>query len=397
MSKRYTLGHEPLDPGTLDRRGFLQLGAVASAAVAISRLGAQEAAKPAAPAPPPPVTTNVAEALKVPRTAQSMPGLYPGKVVKVHAPCLSEKDGEAVYRMLCDSLMALTGDKKAKQAWRRFVTPKDVVGLKVNPISPLVANNVLLLQAVVRGLKEAGMPLDRIVIWDRRPEQMKAVGITPEAFPGVCIEGTELKGPNDDYWDEKGRLWSEDWIDREALAYACSLEGKYDKQTLAAMVNEGTTSYFTRLVTRRCTKLINLPTLKNAGATVTCCMKNLTYGALSNTARLHKIWSRSIAEGCAFPALRDKLVLNIVDGTQACYDGGPAPQAGTVYRPNLLLLGTDPVAVDAICHEYIVAERIARGVQKTDNPRYREFLKLGAEFQLGVAEREKIQLIERKA
>ncbi len=396
MSKRYTLGHEPVEPGTFDRRDFLKLGAVASAAVAVSRLGAQET-KPAPATPPPPVTTNIADALKVPRTASSMPGLYPGKVVKMHAPCLSEKDGEAVYRTLCDGLMALTGEKKAKKAWQRFVTPKDIVGLKVNPISPLVANNPLLVQAVVRGLKEAGLPAERIVIWDRRPEQMKAVGITKEAFPGVCIEGTELVGPNGDYYDANGRLWSEDWIDREALAYECSLTMKHDKELMAAMVNEGTTSYFTRLVTRRCTKLINLPTLKNAGANVTTCMKNLTYGSLSNTARLHKIWSRSIAEGCAFPALRDKLVLNIVDGTQACYDGGPAPTAATVYRPNLLLLGTDPVAVDTICYEYMIAERIARGVQKADNPRSREFLNLAAGFGLGITDRAKIQLTDLKA
>jgi len=46
----------------------------------------------------------------------------------------------------------------------------------------------------------------------------------------------------------------------------------------------------------------------------TCCLKNLSYGSISNTSRLHKLWMHSVAEPCAFPVLRDKVVLNVVDG-----------------------------------------------------------------------------------
>ena len=93
------------------------------------------------------------------------------------------------------------------------------------------------------------------------------------------------------------------------------------------MINEGKSSYFTKIVTETVTKIVNVPILKNAGATATCCLKTLSYGALSNTSRLHKLWMKSVAEPCAFPVLRDKVVLNIVDGLQACYDGGPGPSA----------------------------------------------------------------------
>src|SRR4030067_1084007 len=74
------------------------------------------------------------------------------------------------------------------------------------------------------------------------------------------------------------------------------------------MINEGKSSYFTKIVTETVTKIVNVPILKNAGATTTCCLKNLSYGALSNTSRLHKLWMQSVAEPCAFPVLRDKVV-----------------------------------------------------------------------------------------
>ena len=117
------------------------------------------------------------------------------------------------------------------------------------------------------------------------------------------------------------------------------------------MINEGKSSYFTKIVTETVTKIVNVPILKNAGATTTCCLKNLSYGSLSNTSRLHKLWMKSVAEPCAFPVLRDKVVLNIVDGLQACYDGGPGANPKFIYDANVLLFGTDPVAVDAVAHD----------------------------------------------
>jgi uncharacterized protein (DUF362 family) len=160
------------------------------------------------------------------------------------------------------------------------------------------------------------------------------------------------------------------------------------------MVNEGKESYFTRIVTRRCSKIINVPILKNAGPTVTLCLKNLTYGSLSNTSRLHKLWNKSVVEPCSFPVLRDKVVLNIADGLQACYDGGPGADARYIWDANLMLFGTDRVAVDIVAHEFIVKERIKRGVQQLDDKRRRVFLDIAAALGLGVAEPDKIKVKE---
>jgi len=103
-----------------------------------------------------------------------------------------------------------------------------------------------------------------------------------------------------------------------------------------------------------------------------------------------------VAEPCAFPVLRDKVLLNIVDGLQACYDGGPGANPKFIYDANVLLFGTDPVAVDAVAHDIIVKERMARGTQQVDAGGRSAFLNIAEGLGLGVAAREKIKIADVK-
>ena len=380
------------------RRKFLGSAAVAAAGAAIApRLVGQD--KPEdrkVPAAPPDIKTNVDEVRSIPRVAGSLPGKYPGKVVRVKTranPVGQKIDGDRVRRELAAGMAELTGEKKLGKAWGQFVGPKDVVGLKVNPIGgSLLSTKPEVVDAVIEGLLAAGVRKEKIVIWDRRLFQLTEAGFTADRFPGIRILGTEMKGPNGEFYDDKGELWAKDNIDREALPYVADIEQKYDKETLGYMINEGKSSYFTKIVTEKVTRIVNVPILKNAGTTTTCCLKNLSYGALSNTSRLHKLWMKSVAEPCAFPVLRDKVVLNIVDGLQACYDGGPGANPKFIYDASVLLLGTDPVAVDAVAHDIIVKERMARGVQQVDTPGRSAFLELAEGLGLGVAARDKIKI-----
>ena len=381
------------------RRKFFGTAAMAAAGAALApRLIGQEQAKSEKPpaAPPPPVKTNIDEVRSIPRVAGSLPGKYPGKVVRVKTganPVGQKIDGDRVRKELQAGMAELTGEKKAGRAWAQFVGPKDVVGIKVNPIGEAVlSTKPEVVDAVIEGLVAAGVPKANIVIWDRRLFQLEEAGYTAARFPGIRILGTEMKGPNGEFYDEKGELWAKDNIDREALPYVADVEMKYNKDLLGYMINEGKESYFTKIVTEKVTKIVNVPILKNAGATTTCCLKNLSYGSISNTSRLHKIWMNSVAEPCAFPVLRDKVVLNIVDGLQACYDGGPGANPKFIYDANLLLLGTDPVAVDAVAHDVIVKERMARGVQQVDAGGRSAFLEIAEGLGLGIAAREKIKI-----
>jgi len=381
------------------RRKFFGTAAVAAAGVALAPgLIGQEKAQSEKPpaAPPPPVKTNIDEVRAIPRVAASLPGRYPGKVVRVKTganPVGGKIDGARVGREVESGMAALTGEKDMGRAWRQFVGPEDVVGIKVNPIGgSILSTKPEVVDAVIAGLVAAGVKKGNIVIWDRRLFQLVEAGFTAERFPGIRILGTEMQGPNGGFYDDKGELWAKDNIDREALPYVADVEMKYDKDTLPYMINEGKSSYFTKIVTETVTKIVNLPILKNAGATTTCCLKNLSYGSISNTSRLHKLWMNSVVEPCAFPVIRDKVVLNIVDGLQACYDGGPGANPKFIYDSNVLLFGSDPVAVDAVAHDIVVKERMARGVQQVDARGRSAFLELAEGLGLGVAARDKIEI-----
>ena len=384
------------------RRKFLGSAAVAAAGAAIAPrlIGQDKPEDRKVPAAAPDIKTNVDEVRSIPRVAGSLPGKYPGKVVRVKTganPVGQKIDGDRVRRELAAGMAELTGEKKLGKAWGQFVGPKDVVGLKVNPIGgSLLSTKPEVVDAVIEGLLAAGVRKEKIVIWDRRLFQLTEAGFTADRFPGIRILGTEMMGPNGKFYDEKGELWAKDNIDREALPYVAEVEQKYDAETLGYMINEGRASYFTKIVTDIVTKIVNVPILKNAGATTTCCLKNLSYGSISNTSRLHKLWMKSVVEPCAFPVLRDKVVLNVVDGLQACYDGGPGANPKFIYDANLLLIGTDPVAVDSVAHDIIVKERMARGTQQVDDPRRRSaaFLELAEGLGLGVAAKDKIKISE---
>jgi uncharacterized protein (DUF362 family) len=388
-------------PEAVSRRGFFRLGAAGAAGFALSRtLRAQD--KPAEHKPPAQqpadIKTNVDEVRAIPRTKDSMPGLFPGRVVKVEtgkAVADGRVDAGRVEKAVARGMAELTGESDPARAWALFVKPQDIVGIKINPIGgKTISTKPEVVDAVIAGLLAAGVPKSNIVIWDRRLHQMPDAGFTAERFPGVALAGTEMRGPNNDFYDEAGELWAKDNIDRQAKFYFADLEMPYNKNLLAAMLNQGKESYFTKVVTQKVTKIINVPILKNSGGTATLCLKNLAYGALSNTSRLHKIWAKSVAEPNGFPYLRDKAVLNIVDALQAQYDKGPGPNPQFVYDAGLMMFGTDPVAVDAVAHEYLVKVRVEKGVQQFDNARNREYLDLAAGLGLGVAARDKITLRE---
>lgn len=376
----------------ISRRAFCQTAAVAGTALTV--LGTRGIAQ--VQAPPQKPSTNKADALKHPRTSLSMPGAYPGAVHQVsHAGVLRDgvPDPVILDAMVAKALLGLTGLTAIDDAWRRFVGPEDIIGLKVNPVAgKLLSTSPEIVEVIIAQLQHAGIPRDHLVIWDRREFELADAGFTTERFPGIRIVGTERKDAAGSFTNAEGVLHSEAMIDREWFYWA-DCEEKYDAETLPYMVNEGKHSYFTRLVTREFTKIINIPILKNAGASVTLCLKNLAYGAITNTGRLHKqLWAETCAEVPAFPPLRDKVVLNIVDGIKGCYNGGPGanPQFFTDYKT--ILVGTDPVAVDRIGYDIVIKKRIDEKVQKEDMPRGRAFLALAEQMGLGVAEREKITL-----
>ena len=248
---------------------------------------------------------------------------------------------------------------------------------------------------MIDGLQEAGVPRGQIAVWDRRLLDLTSGGFTRERFPGIELLGTEVVGPNGKYTNDKGEFWSLENIDREALSYFADVEGDYPPDDMPYMVNGGKHSYFSKLVTRRFTKIINLPVLKSVMPVgISFCLKNLAYGSLSNTSRLHRVGVNAIPEPCAFPCLRDKVVLHIGDALLASYRGGVGAPPRYTWDANVLLIGSDGVAVDLIAQEFLTAVRIAKGAQSTPDPTIRIYLDMAAKLGLGVSDRSKVDLRE---
>jgi uncharacterized protein (DUF362 family) len=340
--------------------------------------------------------TNISDAGKKSRKSDSMPGKFPGKVILVKNAnaVVNDSPVEAIaYLMLQKSMLELTGQGNIKNAWRMFVSPGEKIGLKVNPVAgSLLSTSHAVVKSVVKQLTESGMDKKDIIIWDRREMELKDTGFTQDNYPGIKIRGTELQDEKGSFTDENGKLYGERNIDKEWYYWA-DVEGDYDAETMPYMINGGKFSYFTKIVTQEVDKIINIPILKNAGGSITNAMKNLAFGAVSNTGRLHaKLWNDTCAEVCAFAPIRDKVVLNICDGLRGCFNGGPGANPQFIHNYNSMLVSSDPVAMDRIGYDIIAEKRIAEGLQKAPAPESMTFLTMATALGLGVSDKNKIDL-----
>ena len=394
----------------VNRRNFLRLagaGAAAAAAAPVAQAMGAATATAASVVNPENADretqqdkpdTNIADAAKIARGPNSMPGLYPGRVVMVKNS-RSVRDNliveQEVYDMIARSMLELTGEKKLKKAWRKFVKPGERIGLKVNPVAgKSLSTSHEVVRAVIAQLEESGIKRSQLTIWDRREFELTDVGFTQENYPGIRITGTEQMDKEGLYYGKDGKLYGEHMIDRDWYYWA-DVEGEYDEYTMPYMVNGGKYSYFTKIVTQELDKIINIPILKNAGMTVTLALKNLAFGSVSNTGRLHaKLWNETCAQVCAFAPLRDKVVLNIVNGIKECFNGGPGANPQFFCDYHTIITGSDPVAVDRIGFDVVIARRIAEGLQQAPTPQGLEFMLQAEKLSLGVADREKIELRE---
>lgn len=399
------MDHDPFPrPPALRRRDFIHragLGVAGGLVLGSPRLLLGEEA----PREP---ETNLAEFLAVPRTRTSLPGPFPGRVVEVHHP-RALRDGKvnagAVRAMLAAGLTALTGRSPAT-SFPLFFSRDDIVGIKVNPVgAPLINTRLELVDAVIRWLESCGLPRDNIVIFDRFATGLAEAGYNAVRFPGVRIEGMQIMDEEGGgFRDAQGAHVSAANFDRDVYYFAKGIEGKGvkgykdDEFYLNQHVFNGEYSYFGRLVTQRLTKIINLAVFKNAGPGISMATKNIGYGVLANTGRLHgPLGFRVNTHVLAAPAVRDKLVLNVLDGLRGQYDGGPMANEQFMWEHRRLYLATDPFALDAACQQIMAAKRRDMGIATVDHPRYTDYLLEGERLGLGVGDPRKISFLRVEA
>lgn len=405
-------GYRSMPPeNAVGRRDFMKAGGAIGAGLIMtgrSLFGAQQAqgqqppAKPAGPPPRP--KTNIDDALKVPRTKWSLPGPFPGRVIEVYDAAAMSKEGQVdparVKAMVERGVRELTG-KSLKKSFPLFFEKTDVVGLKVNPVGPgLISTRLELVDAVIGWLVSCGLPRRNIIIWDRFDYMLKDAGFTAERFPGVGIEGLQTmdedaamgKTQDNGKWlKPDGTHVSVPNFDQEVYYWA-DVEGPKDLPYLNQHVFNGKFSYFGKLLTKKLTKIVNLAAFKNTGNAISMATKNIGYGAVCNTNRLHGPLGLNVnTEVSAFWPVRDKMVLNITDGLRSQYDGGPDKDAKFAYVDNRLYFASDPFALDFVCQQKINAKRKEMGVAVNENPRFTEYLRYAEKLGLGIADSAKIQ------
>jgi uncharacterized protein (DUF362 family) len=258
----------------------------------------------------------------------------------------SAADPAVVREMIAQGMRALTGEANADDAWRRLFDPSDVVGIKVNCGGrPWVVSSPEIVAEVVRGLMAVGVEPKRIVIYERFRNQLDEVDYAPHVPEGVRFVAAEAANRRED-------------------------NSAYDPATYVEadlFGEEDTRSNMMRLVTRELTKIVNIPNVKDHGATgVTGCLKNIAYGSFSNVARTHHR-GRShtlyfVGTLAAVEPLRSRTVLQILDGLRGVWHGGPfAFSRRYVFYPKQILFGTDPVSIDRLLLDIVDEKRKAEG------------------------------------
>lgn len=400
-------GYHSLYPSIrFDRRDFLKITSSASIGFLVGRtLKAAEMNRTTQTPKTSRPKTNLEEPLKVPKTKFSLPGPFPGKVVEIHNAEAIENQKpvlKIIKTMLEKGITRLT-DKNLKKSFKIFFTKDDVVGIKVNPVGAgLISTRLELVDAIIDWLLSNGIKRHNIIIWDRFDYMLKDAGFTPERYPGIGIEGlqtmdeaaAEGKTQDNSGWlDKDGNHVSARNFDKDVY-YWVDVEGQKDLAYLNQHVFNGQYSYFGKLLTQKLTKIINVPVFKNSGNAISMATKNISYGSVCNTNRLHKpLFLDVCVDVLAFPVIRDKLVLNITDGLRAQYEGGPMPEAKFTYLFNTLFFATDPFALDMVCHQILVEKRKSMNIQVNEHPVFTEYLRYAQRLGLGLVDADKVKHI----
>lgn len=292
-----------------------------------------------------------------------IPGPYRGRVVAVQHPAsivTGRYQREPVREMMRKGMMDLTGAPSWTEAWRVFFEPGDVVGIKVNPVGqPYLISAPEVFQEIVAGLQEAGIKTKDIVAYDRYRAEFLSGGFEKWLPEGVRWMAATTRAVD-------GLQLDMDGYDRDQYVEMPLLAAKGDPSN-----PHHRRSYVAKFLTKEVNKLVNLGVLKHhQSAGVTIALKNLSHGLVNNVARSHVSSSNNscgmfIPTVVDLPVIRQKTVLNIIDGIMGAYHGGPGRKVlKYLWENKTLYFATDPVAVDTIGLGVIDAKRGEMGMAR---------------------------------
>ena len=280
------------------------------------------------------------------------------KAVRDDATADKKIDAAVVRNMVHAAVCRLAGKQKPEEAWPVYIKKDDVVGIKVSSKFGVgAATHPEVTAAIVEGCRMAGVPDDKIIVWDFEDKHLEISGYTINRGPGVKYRGVNADG----------------WEDQPTAIHTC--QGRLAK-----------------ILTREITALINAPILKSHPiAGFTNCLKN-HYGSFHNPGEAH-------GAGCDpfmahlnnLPVIREKSRLMISDVLLPVADRGPQPAPQFVWEYKGILASTDPVAIDAVALKILDEQRVKIG--KPPASAKAKCLLTAAQMGLGVADMAGLELV----
>ena len=250
-----------------------------------------------------------------------------------------EVDANAVRRMVDSAVMAVAGRDDLAAAWREFVRPQDRVGLKVSASgAPVSSTHPAVVSAVAEGLVAAGVAPSRIVIWDRKWEDITRAGYGGLARRFV-VASTDRAGGYDT--DEVVT----------AAVMGTLIAGDLEFKGKGGAGRTSSKSHLSAVL-GAVDKVIHLPALTDhLSSGLHGALSGMVLDNLDNWRRLARaphFGDPFLAELYADPRLGGKVVLTILDALRPQYAGGPFPEPQYVVNHGAIYASRDPVAIDAL-------------------------------------------------
>lgn len=245
-------------------------------------------------------------------------------------------------------VIACTNRGNVAEAWRSLVKPTDRVGIKVSTSGGrFFSSHRGIIEAIVAGLVEAGIPKEHIIVWDRNGANLRAAGFIQQKA-GYAVRSVEpIIG-----YDPEAKL-TEPVLGK--LIWGDVLFRKRQRKALRERPTEreqlSPISHLATVVSREVTKIINVPVLSDeANCGVAGALYNMTIPNIDNWRRFTQAEGSaadSIPSLYADDRIAPKVVLHIMDGLVAQYAGGPRGNPNYAFPHGTIYASRDPVALDA--------------------------------------------------
>ncbi len=225
---------------------------------------------------------------------------------------------QTMLREMTEKVVAVYADTPdSARGWKRILGGANRIAIKFNQVgASILRTTPAMATALVESLAAAGYAKERITLVEAPPHIQKHLG-TRSATVG-WDQSIEIDGE-----PERLARW---WVEADAV------------------INVGF-----------------LKTHRIAG--MSAAMKNISHGIIERPARYHaSACAPYIAQVIGSKLVTEKLRLNLINATKAAIKGGPGVTSDNIEDLGLLLAGGDPVALDAVAFELLLAQRRRAGV-----------------------------------